>query len=161
MNLTRHDKFSFIIDSSKSLRKWELNLIDFPAKDLSNSLIIDIRSIVFQRLIKISSTKGRKTSPRKETDTQQALRAAMNVADRTTNGWSISLLWGMRWPTSPLQIQKLNLLLERTNHRDHRRWKIQQLTNIYLRINFKTNAKCKSPRYKTTTTNYSWRLNIQ
>ena len=68
MNLTRHDKFSFIINSSKSLGKRGPLQIDSPGKDLFNSLIIDIRSIVCQRLIKISSIKGSKTSPSKGTN---------------------------------------------------------------------------------------------
>ena len=70
----------FIVDinvSSPLIKKGEpLSTKRFSAKDLFNSLIIDIRSIVCQRLVKISSIKVRKSSPPKEATPQQALRPA-------------------------------------------------------------------------------------
>ena len=161
MNLTRHDKFSFIINFFKSLGKRGPLRIDSLSKDLFNSLIIDIRSIVCQRLIKISSIKGRKTSPSKGTDTStSSLRD--NKRGWRDDEWMINFTFVGNAVTN---LSFTNWTNEFTA-RETQPWEPSKMknrpTNEYLSEDkFKTNAKCKSPRYKTTTTNYSWRLNIQ
>ena len=159
MNLTRHDKFSFIINSSGPLRK--RMTLESVAKDLPNSLIIDNRSIVCQRLIKTSSIKGSKISPSKGTDTSIS---SLCVRKR---GW-----WDNEWMINFTFVGNAVTNLSFTDSTNDFPAMENQLlkplkmkntaTNEYLSEDkFKTNAKCKSPRYKTTTTNYSWRLNIQ
>ena len=161
MNLTRHDKFSFIINSSDSLGKRKPLTVYFPSKDLLNSLIIDIRSIVCQRFLKISSIKGSKISPQKGTDTSTS---SLCVSKR---GW-----WDNEWMINFTFVGNAVTNLSFTDSTNDFPASENQLlkplkmkntaTNEYLSEDkFKTDAKCKSPRYKTTTTNYSWWFNIQ
>ena len=161
MNLTIHDKFSFIMNSSKSLGKRKPFSVYFSPKDLLNSLIIDIRSIVCQRFLKISSIKGSKITPLKVTDTSTS-----SLCVRKRGWWDNE--WMINFTFVGNAVTKLSFT-DSTN--DFPAWENRLLkplkmkntaTNEYLSEDkFKTNAKCKSPRYKTTTTNYSWRLNIQ
>ena len=83
----------FIVDinvSSPLIKKGEpLSTKRFSAKDLFNSLMIDIRSIVCQRLVKISSIEVRKSSPPKEADTSTSSSCGQVLGIHNL-GWMIN-----------------------------------------------------------------------